>query len=553
MDHARARRALVFGARMFVGLLWWELVVARVRGDEVVTRGRMRRMVTLAQRFRGLALDLGGVWIKLGQFISSRVDVVPKPVVDVLADLQDAVPAEANTTMMARIAEELGKPVNHLFEEIEPEPIAAASFGQAYRAVMMGERVIIKVQRPDLDALVETDLNSLKRIIGWFKAYKPLSARADLDALVAEFAEGVRNELDYVAEGHNAVRFAQNFARDPQVRVPRILQSTRRVLILENVEEIKITDYDGLAAAGVNRVDVARKLFDTYLQQFFVHGFFHADPHPGNLFVQPLDLDTARATKVPIPATGRPFRLVFIDFGMVGAVPEDYEHELREAIIAMSLKDARRVTGAMQRMRMFLPAADMFRVEQAVTAVFDRFWGLTTTDLTNVDFKEMRGFADEFSDLLRDLPFQMPQNMLYLGRAANILSGMSTGLDAGFNPWRAVQPFAQGLAGDAARKNSRGLLAEVLQLGRKTVQLPNQADQFLGRALSGQLELRAQLSANSTNELRRIERSVNQLRWALVLMTVAGCGTLLLINGLVLFGALLLGVAGLVLVKLMLT
>ena len=523
--------------------------MARIQGPEKVARGRVARLVRLAQRFRVLALDLGGVWIKLGQFISSRVDVVPKPVVDVLADLQDAVPPENSALMMTRMESELGRPVAGVFEEIEPEPIAAASFGQAYRALMAGERVIIKIQRPDLDALVETDLHSLKTIIGWFKAYKPLRERANLDALVAEFADGIRAELDYVAEGRNAERFAANFAHDPQVRVPRIHLATQRVLVLENVEEIKITDYAGLVEAGISRQDVARKLFDTYLQQFFIHGFFHADPHPGNLFVQPLDPVTARATGVPVPVVGRPFRLTFIDFGMVGNVPEDYEKELREAIIAMSLKDARRVTAAMKRMHMFMPTADIFRVEQAVTAVFDRFWGLTTTDLTHVDFKEMRGFADQFGDLLRDLPFQMPQNMLYLGRASNILSGMSTGLDPTFNPWQAVQPFATGLAGTTARKGARGLLGEVLNLGRKTVQLPNQADQFLGRALSGQLELRAQLSANSTNELRRIERSVSQLRWAVVLMALGLCGTFLVINGFgVLGGALLVAAAG-VLVK----
>lgn len=553
MLRGRKRRALTFGARMFIGLVWWELIIARLFGAPRAAAGRMDRIVALAVRFRALALRLGGVWIKLGQFISSRVDVVPQPVIDVLADLQDAVPSEPTQVMIARIEHELGKPVGELFTEFEPEPIAAASFGQVYRAELRSaagarERVIIKVQRPNLDALVRTDLESLTTIIGWFKGYKTISARADLSALAREFGAGILAELNYADEAANAERFRKNFAGDPQVRVPRVFMQfvTPRVLVLENVEEIKITDYDGLQQAGINREAVAKKLMETYLQQFFVHGFFHADPHPGNLFVQPLDPASAQRSGVALPPAGRPFRLTFIDFGMVGDVPPAYELALREMIIGMGLKDARRVTEAMKRMNLFLPTADMYRVEQAVTAVFDKFWGMATTDLSNVEFDEMYSFVNQFRDLLKDLPFQAPQNMLYLGRAANILSGMTTALDAKFNPWKEVQPFAQGLAQASAKRpgllDPRGVLNELLKLGQKSIALPNQADQFLNRALSGQLELRAQLSANSTNELRRIEGAVSGLTRALIVIGLLACGTALLLNGWgVLGGVLLVG------------
>jgi predicted unusual protein kinase regulating ubiquinone biosynthesis (AarF/ABC1/UbiB family) len=521
-------------------------------------------MIVFARRFRALALDLGGVWIKLGQFLSSRVDILPPSVIAELADLQDAVPAEPTDQVIRTIEHELGQPISQLFAEFEPDPIAAASFGQAYRALLnvnvasaalpitQSTRVIIKVQRPNLDQIVATDLRSLKTIMGWAKWYRLVRERANVDDLVREFSDGILAELDYEQEARNAELFAHHFAHDAQVRIPKPYKTltTRRVLVLENVEDIKITDYDGLASANISRVAVARKLFDTYLQQFFTDGFFHADPHPGNLFVQPLDVAQATQLDIEVPTDGtRPFRLTFIDFGMVGTVPKAYEKELREIIIATSLKDARRVTAAAQRMGMFLPGADLFRIEQAVSMLFDKFWGLNTTDLVNVSFDEMFSFVAEFRDLLSTLPFQMPQNMLYLGRAANILSGMSTALDPKFNPWKEIQPFAQGMAQKSSKRGAQDVLDEVIKLLRQTVQLPNQADQVLSRALSGQLEIRTQLSQASTNDLRRIEHGISRLSWLIIFAVFMGCGTALLISQFVGVGGVFLVVGGLALAK----
>jgi predicted unusual protein kinase regulating ubiquinone biosynthesis (AarF/ABC1/UbiB family) len=560
----RSQRALWFGARVFLNLIFWELILSRIFGQTRVAQGRLGRMIGFARQFRALALDLGGVWIKLGQFLSSRVDILPPSVIAELTDLQDAVPAEPTDQVIRTIERELGQPISQLFTEFEPNPIAAASFGQAHRALLnintpsvtlpiaKNIRVVVKIQRPNLDQIVATDLRSLKTIMGWAKWYRLVRERANVDDLVREFSDGILAELDYEQEARNAELFAHHFAHDAQVRIPKPYKSltTRRVLVLENVEAIKITDYDGLAKANISRVAVGRKLFDTYLQQFFTDGFFHADPHPGNLFVQPLELAQAEQLEIELPADGAcPFRLTFIDFGMVGTVPKAYEKELREIIIATSLKDARRVTAAAQRMGMFLPGADLFRIEQAVSMLFDKFWGLNTTDLVNVSFDEMFSFAAEFRDLLSTLPFQMPQNMLYLGRAANILSGMSTALDPQFNPWKEIQPFAQDMAQKSSKRGVQDVLDEVLKVLRQTVQLPNQADQVLSRALSGHLEIRAQLSQASTNDLRRIENSVSRLGWLIVFAIFMGCGTALLVSQFAGLGGVFLGIGGLALIK----
>ncbi len=546
----RSRQALWFGARMIGGLVWWELVLARIIGRKRVEAGRMRRLIMLARRFRGLAVKLGGVWIKLGQYLSTRVDMLPQEIITELADLQDAVPGEDSARMRALIESELKAPVSELFAEFEIEPVAAASFGQAHLATLRsGQRVVVKIQRPYMDEIVDVDLASLKTIGRWARLYKPLRRRVNLFLLIREFADGVLAELDYVAECDSAERFAINFAADPVVRIPKTYRdfSTRRILVLENVEEIKITDYEGLASAGISREAVARKLFQTYLKQIFVDGFFHADPHPGNLFVQPLDPQRAKelgiaATDTPPGATGSteaatPFLLIFVDFGMVGKVTPAYMKELKEFIIATSLKDPRRLTAAAQRMGFFLPDADVRRIEQAIGLLFDRFWGMTVNDLSDVDFTEMYSFAVQFRDLLSTLPFQIPQNILYLGRAVNILSGMSTALDPKFNAWKEIQPFAKDIAGGGAAKTVQDVLQEVLKIARITVQLPGQIDALLSQTLNGQLEVKAQLSQSSTQDLRRLEGSVSRLSWAFVFAALLIAGTLLLINQIPVIGA----------------
>ncbi len=561
----RAAKALWFGARMIGGFIWWELLLARVIGDARVARGRMERIVLLARGFRNLAVDLGGVWIKLGQFLSSRVDIVPPEVIVELQGLQDAVPPESAVTMMRTIERELGAPAAQIFAEFDATPIAAASFGQVYLATLKaagdepltsaaGRRVIVKVQRSGLDGIVGTDLRTLKTITGWLRRYKPIRRRANLDALVDEFAAGINAELDYEQEARNAEAFNHNFRDDTGVRVPKVYDefTTRRVIVLKNVEDIKITDYEGLDAAGVSRKQVSRRLFETYLRQVFTDGFYHADPHPGNLFVQPLDVQTARAWRVPVNE-GTPFRLTYVDFGMMGRVQPAMIKELKEFIIAVGLKDARRWTLAAQRLGFFLPDGDLTRIEQAVGALFDKFWGMGMNDITNVDFGDMFQFSQQFKDLLSSLPFQVPQNVLYLGRAANILSGMMVALDPAFNPWQALQPFANDLAGatgQSSAPNIKDLGAELLKVARQTVQLPNQADAFFSRALNGQMEFRAQLNSQSTQDLRRIETSVTRLTWAIVFIALLVCGTLLTLNAFAVLGIGALVLAALVFVRL---
>jgi predicted unusual protein kinase regulating ubiquinone biosynthesis (AarF/ABC1/UbiB family) len=202
-----------------------------------------------------LAVELGGVLIKLGQFLSIRVDVLPRAVTDELAGLQDEVAAERLGDIQGVIEAEYGQRIDQVFPWFAPEPEAAASLAQVHRArVLTGDDVVVKVQRPRIDEIVETDLRAIRTATRWLKRYRPISRRVDLDRLYDEFSGTTRRELDFVAEAKNAERFALNFADDPRIRIPSVFAqtSTRRVLIMENVASIKITDFEAMEAAGVD-------------------------------------------------------------------------------------------------------------------------------------------------------------------------------------------------------------------------------------------------------------------------------------------------------------
>ncbi len=283
--------------------------------------------------------------IKVGQFLSARLDVLPAEITDELAGLQDEVPAEQFEAIRAQAETELGQPLAQHYAWFDETPLAAASLGQAHRARLSEADaaelgftdVVVKVQRPHIEQVVEVDLAALRRVGGWLQRYKPVANRANVPGLVEEFALTTREEIDYLAEASNAEEFAAAFSEKLHVHVPKVVWelSTRRVLTLEDVTAIKLGDYDAITAAGIDRGEVARVLVDTYMQQIFDDGFFHADPHPGNLFVTPLDSYNE--------AGNREWKLTFIDFGMMGRVPENLRAGLREALIGIGTQDGARL------------------------------------------------------------------------------------------------------------------------------------------------------------------------------------------------------------------
>lgn len=526
----RYLRILAFFAGVIIRLIWWELILRSLGLRSLVRRTRAERFRREAARFRALAIRMGGVMIKVGQFLSSRLDVLPPEITDTLADLQDEVPAERFDDIRQLAERELGAPLEEKFEWFDSQPLAAASLGQVHRARLKVREdakfrdVVVKVQRPNIVSIVEVDLAALRRVGGWLARYRPIRQRADVPALLREFSSTVLDEIDYLKEAENARAFLENFRGDRQVHVPRVASSltTRRVLTLEDVYAIKITDYAAIRAAGVDRAAVARKLLNVYLKQIFDDGFFHADPHPGNLFVTPIPPKKGSQSK-----TVR-WQLTFVDFGMVGRVPERAREGLREMVIGVGTKDAARVARAYQLLGALLPGADLKAIEQVEAQAFDRFWGMSMSELRKTSPEEIRKFAHQYRDLMLSMPFQVPNDLLLLVRTVAILSGMCTGLDPNFNVWNQLAPYARKLLASDSVSELDAILDQLGDLLRALIALPSQAGRVLAKMEQGELAVHA---PQLTREARALVRSVDRLTAGVVFAALLIGGVMLLEAG----------------------
>jgi predicted unusual protein kinase regulating ubiquinone biosynthesis (AarF/ABC1/UbiB family) len=291
-------------------------------------------------------------------------------------------------------------------------------------------------------------------------------------------------------------------------------------LTLEEVGGVKITDKEAMLAAGIEPAEVAKRLFDAYLKQILDDHFFHADPHPGNLFVHP----------VPNPAGEQAIRwqLVFVDFGMAGEVTPPILAGIREMIIAVGQRDADRLIKAYQMMGVLLPGADLELLRQANQRAFERFWGKSTSELVALSTSEAMAFVAEFRELIYDAPFQLPDNLILLGRCLSILSGICTGLDENFNVWVSIIPYAQRLIAEEGGAGWRAWVMEAGDTLRTLVTLPRRADSLLSRLEQGRLEFR---SPELKQQIGRLEKAMRRLTAALFFAVFLFSGVQLYLAG----------------------
>lgn len=542
IDLKRYRKVRRFFARAFIHVIFWDIILNRpilrwFRTDP------MPRWQKISRRYRQLAIEMGGVLIKLGQFLSVRVDILPQEVTRELAGLRDEIPAENIDKIVAQIEEDFGRPLPELFEWFAPEPLGAASLGQAHLARLAADHseVVVKVLRPGIDVLVETDLAAIALALRWLKYYKRVSSRVDLEWLAEEFSTVTREELDFVAEGKNAERFAQDFADDPGVYIPKVYwdYSAARTLTLENVGYINIADLAGMEAAGISPNKVAKKFYNVYMQQVFVTNFVHADPHPGNVFVKPLPVPAEREAGLITfgPNDGVPFQpersfqIVFVDFGMVAVIPDRLRSALREYAIAVGTRDAYRMVQSYVKAGTLLPGADLKRLEEAHEALFDRFWGVNIGQMKDVAMVEAEALVREYRDVIYDAPFQFQVDMLFVVRAIAILSGIATNLDESFDPWGETIPFAERLAADELQQNWRDWLQEIVKLGQVLYKLPTKLETVLNQAQRGNLNIKTSFAPDSRRLVVRLEQSVNRLSWTVMSVGLLIAGVTLRGNG----------------------
>lgn len=501
-----------FIARTLIAIWWWEVILPYRLRLGFLNRNAAARRQGWARAYRDFALRMGGVWIKLGQFFSSRADVLPPDITAILSDLQDEVQPVSWAAICSQIERELGDAPDQLYQQFDRVPRAAASLGQVHFATLKnGTPVAVKVQRPGIRAIIEVDLRALRWALRTMKNVSFLKRRANLDALYDEFSATLRMELDYVAEGRHAEQFAENFAADPNVDLPCPYWplTTVRVLTLERIEGIKISDNAALDRAGVSRAEVADKVFWAYLKQVFEDGFFHADPHPGNLFIRP-------HTEMPEGATSRPFDLIFIDFGAVGHISERSRTLMRRMVIATVQRDYEELVRLAKELGFLLPDADNRALVAALEALFERFYGLSMAELTAINYTEIEQLFEQFRDLIYDFPFQLPQDFIFLGRTLAMLSGIATSLNPNFSPIVGLEPFARRLIGAEAGSVLSEAAREARELGTLAVALPRRLDRLLRRVEDG--DLADEAIAPVLESLAGIEGAFNRLTDTLLLM-----------------------------------
>jgi predicted unusual protein kinase regulating ubiquinone biosynthesis (AarF/ABC1/UbiB family) len=534
----RYRRIIFFFGRVLVSIIFWDLILPRIGLRKWASNTRSERYRKIARRYRSLAIQMGGVLIKVGQFLSARVDILPEVVTDELAGLQDEVPPE-NFNDIRLVAEtEFGMPLLDKYTEFDPTPLAAASLGQAHLAKLhltteqakdlsavnidlivdegIEYAVVVKIQRPNIENIILTDLTAIRTVGNWIKLYKPIRKRANIPGLLAEFTRTLYEEIDYLAEGRNAEMFASNFSNDPDVLVPKVVWShtTKRVLTLQDVRGIKITDYDEISIAGIDRAEVASRLCDTYLKQIFEDGFFHADPHPGNLFVMPISVEADKQF------SGQDWKLTFIDFGMVGRMRPEIKDGLRELLIGVSLQDASRVIKSYQILGILLPGADTALLERAESEMFKRFWGKGMDELSQISMDEIHDFAYQFREILYNMPFQLPQDLIFLGRAIGILSGMCTGLDPQLNVFDHLGTFTKKIIAEEAKHDLNYWVKEAGEIAKKMITLPIQVDSLITKIERGEINVRdPQLSENVRKLEKTVSKAIGAIIFAVFLMT----------------------------------
>lgn len=480
-------------ARLLFKTLWLlarernRVVRARALGHYGI-RPDVRALRAMMREFRETALALGGLLIKLGQFLSARADLLPQEALLELVLLQDDVPSEPFSLIASTIERELGAPLDAIFASIERVPAGSASLGQVHRARLRdGREVAVKVQRPEVDRLVRSDLGTLRFVLAVVRALFPSADRmVDTRRLYREFSRAIYEELDYRREGHNAERFARMFAQQSDVVVPAIIweHTTTRVLMLGWVDGIKVSDVATLNAMGVSRLAVARRLTDLYLTQLLHHGFFHADPHPGNIFVQ------------PVPGG---FRLAFVDFGTMGAIPPNSKRALASAFIGVIQQDASLLAGALETLGFMLPGANRAGVEQALAHVLTTFGNMTMGELRDLDLGEL---LDDVEGLLYGDPFRLPSQFAIMGRAIATLSGLVTQLAPEFNFIEAALPHARELVGrnglaqvlrlvgvESLDELARVVVREGLAIAHSVSALPRLTERVMQRVESGDLRL----------------------------------------------------------------
>ncbi len=434
-----------------------------------------------ALMLRERMIEMRGILIKIGQFLSSRVDILPEEYTTELSKLQDQVPPADLKDIMKRVIEEIGPP-EEVFSSFDETPIASASLGQVHRAYLKsGEAIAVKVQYPGIEEVIAADIRTLSFVI---KILKVLYRRINLDVIYSEFSRIIHEELNYIEEGKHAETFARNFAHNPKIRIPAVYWpfTTSKVLTLEFLAGTKITDFGEIDAQGIDRKEVARTLAEAYCQMFFIDGFFHGDPHPGNIFVRPGP------------------EIILVDFGMVDRISPPKKEGLKRAFSAIVERDSLGLVRALVDMGFIPLTRDIHPLVQFVDKIFQKYRDISPSEFKAMDIEEM---GNDIMEALQLSPsIQIPNDFILFGRVVGMLNGLGSQLDPETNIIEIAAPFAKRFI-LAEEMSAAAFFEQAGITGRALVRLPKLLTDFLVTTSRG--ETRVEITSRDiVGELKMI-------------------------------------------------
>jgi len=469
-------------------------------GRRIVTLGSAPKEIerlTQPVRLRLALEELGPTFIKFGQILSTRPDVIPREYADEFGKLQDTVPSGPLPEVLAQLERELGYPAHELFAEFSPIPIAAASIAQVHRGRLhSGEEVVIKIRRPGIEKIVETDLDILMGLAYLIEKHITTEEIYDPIGIVKEFRRTLHREMDFTREGHTIDRFSANFADDPTVHIPRVYwdYTGETILAMELVEGIKITDLPRLIEAGLDPQTIARNGANAILKQVLIHGFFHGDPHPGNIFI-------LEGNKV-----------CFLDFGMVGRIDEDLKFQLVDLLMAILQRDVEKVITLLLYSGDLTDEIDTRNLKRDLSEFIDDYYEIP---LHEINAGRM---LTEFIEILNCYRIKFPSDLMLLAKALITIEGIGRQLDPEFNMISHLKPFMETLLSDriTPASISREMVRTVQAYGALAKNLPRDLKEFINRVNRNKFKI--DLEHRGLDRLiTDLDKSSNRLSFSLLI------------------------------------
>jgi ubiquinone biosynthesis protein len=426
--------------------------------------------LTRPEHLRSALEELGTTFIKLGQILSTRADLLPPDYLSELSKLQDSAAAVPFEAIREAILKELGQPIEQVFLRFNPKPLAAASIGQAHVATLKdGAEVVVKIRRPGVVEQVDEDLKILKELAEAVSGRLEFAERYDIPGIVEEFSETLRAELDYIREGHNAERFAENFANEHGLHIPHVYweTTTARVLTLERIRGTKISDVVSLDKQGIDRPALARFATDVVMRMVCEHGFFHADPHPGNFFIEPDGT------------------IGLIDFGMVGKLDEQTQDHLADLLIYINHQDPDRLVDVLLDLGVSRKRVDRASLRHDVQHLLSTYWGLPLGEL------RITALLNDVFAAMRKNHLHLPANLSLLFKTVIMIEGLGVKLDPQFRLTTVLESYADRLI---MRKYSplkliRNLGQASLDLARLSTEMPQHLRRIVNATENGSLQV----------------------------------------------------------------